>query len=50
MDAFLVWNARGIGNSETFRHLKYLVHTHKLLFAAILEPIISVDSGYHEYK
>lgn len=36
----IVWNAKGIQNDITMAHLKFLVKKYKLLFIAILEPIV----------
>ncbi|XP_042019193.1 uncharacterized protein LOC121767055 [Salvia splendens] len=35
---FLVWNAQGVANARTKRHLRYLIREHKILFAAVIEP------------
>ncbi|XP_042056281.1 uncharacterized protein LOC121800853 [Salvia splendens] len=35
---FLVWNAQGVANARTKRHLRYLIWEHKILFAAVIEP------------
>ncbi|XP_042026703.1 uncharacterized protein LOC121773851 [Salvia splendens] len=35
---FVVWNAQGVANARTKRHLRYLIREHKILFAAVIEP------------
>lgn len=35
----LIWNARGIGNPPTQRHLDYLCHSHNIKIVAVLEPM-----------
>lgn len=42
---FLVWNARGEANRPTVAHLKLLVHSYKLLFLVILEPVIDLSEA-----
>lgn len=39
----LIWNARGIGNQPTIRRISNLQREHRLMFIAILEPMIDVN-------
>ncbi|XP_058075797.1 uncharacterized protein LOC131224290 [Magnolia sinica] len=40
MDNILIWNARGVGNTLTFRVLSRLIRSSRPRFLAILEPMI----------
>lgn len=37
---FLIWNTRGIVNARTQGTLNHLIKTHKICFAAIIEPLV----------
>ncbi|XP_042009207.1 uncharacterized protein LOC121757788 [Salvia splendens] len=39
--SFMIWNARGLGNSDTLSTLKHLIKTYNLDFVAISEPLVS---------
>lgn len=47
MSAFLVWNARGVGNATTTRHLKLIYRKYNIAFLAILEPMLPFNKASH---
>ena len=41
----IVWNCRGIGNNSTLNHLKGMICKFKILFVALLEPMLAEDKA-----
>ena len=41
----IVWNARGVENHPTIRHLKYLVKMHSSSIVVVIESLIHDDRG-----
>ena len=40
----LIWNIWGIGNAQSVSRLKFLISKHNLIFVAIIEPKLSINS------
>lgn len=42
----LIWNARGVGNPPTQRHLHHICRQHKIQVLVIIEPMVPLDHGF----
>lgn len=43
MDRVLIWNARGVGNSATVRHVRNFIKKHSLQMVVLNEPFINAS-------